>query len=350
MHTHDHAEPASNQRPAGLRVLDLGDCGLASVADLGVVDSTNSYLARVLADSPLEDARERVAGVFAGDGSERSVTEAGPAAPIVLSLALTDDQTRGRGRLDRSWYSRAGQSFLGTWAAALPTDLLTGPASGWLPTAVGLSLMEGLREVLASCGAQALDQGSPDDGTARDGLEGDGLALKWPNDVFCAGRKLAGVLCESLLMEGGWSILIAGVGLNLFVPADDLPIAGSTSLQLHFGPLPAYRPLRDGLARAVSTRLPARLTDLAAGGDEARLSLRQQALANSWTLGRRVRVNPVAAAAVEGKALGIGLDASLEVLLDDGRRINVSTGDVGVLPELAEPGQAGDKRVKGQRG
>ncbi|WP_161522276.1 biotin--[acetyl-CoA-carboxylase] ligase [Bifidobacterium xylocopae] len=308
--------------------------------------STNTLLSGLIAMSDRRAAADRVVHVFDGmdesgdeaaGGPTRSSlkvvplrSEAGIGMTVPISLALADRQNQGRGRLDRVWYNQPGESFMASWAAALPTRILSGARGGWLPMAVGLALAHGLDEVLHDCGAEPLD-GS--DGPV-------GLSLKWPNDLFRRGRKLAGVLCEFVPVDERESVLVAGVGLNLFVPADRLPTELAGSLQLEYGPLPAYGGLRDRLALAVSAELARSLTRLVEGGDEAYADLRREVMAHSWTLGRQVEINPVSGDPVRGRAVGLNTDASLEVELDGGGRFAVTTGDVGVLPETGGGAEA----------
>ncbi|BDR55284.1 biotin--[acetyl-CoA-carboxylase] ligase [Bombiscardovia apis] len=299
------------------------------------VDSTNTYLARTLAALPGDDARERLRqlGLEPGWQSLQEPNQVGVGAPPVLPLALAiaDQQTRCRGRLDRVWYNQSGQSFLASWAVAVPTDLLTGPTAGWLPMAVGMAVAGGLEQTLTACGARNLTGKRFDQA----------LRLKWPNDLFCSGRKLAGVLCEALPVGPQWSVLVAGVGLNLFVPADSLPTAESTSLQYHYWPLSGYESLRNQLAVSVSEHISRELTALAQSGDEAQQAfcdLHERVVERSWTLGKPVEVRPVAGPNLKGTAVQIAADATLLVEDGSGERVSVSTADVGVLPSLPTQG------------
>ena len=46
------------------------------------------------------------------------------------------------------------------------------------------------------------------------------VQIKWPNDVWIDGRKLAGILLEGRPQEG-WAVL--GIGLNVGIDADEFP-------------------------------------------------------------------------------------------------------------------------------
>lgn len=106
------------------------------------------------------------------------------------SVFLAEQQTAGRGRRGRRWLAESGQSLL---FSVLLRPALAGVApTGALTLAVGL----GVRAALAAYSAQP-------------------LSVKWPNDVLCARRKLAGILCESQLQAGHVDAIVIGVGINV---------------------------------------------------------------------------------------------------------------------------------------
>jgi BirA family transcriptional regulator, biotin operon repressor / biotin---[acetyl-CoA-carboxylase] ligase len=116
---------------------------------------------------------------------------AGDTQPCLL---VAEEQTRGRGRMGRSWLSKAGASL--TFSLALPFDP---PDWSGLSLAIGVAL------------ADALDP--------RPDMPGPHLALKWPNDLMWvdgsgAGRKMGGVLVETVPV-GQRRMAVIGVGLNI---------------------------------------------------------------------------------------------------------------------------------------
>jgi len=120
----------------------------------------------------------------------RELVEAGAPGGTVVTAA---EQTAGRGRQGRTWTAPAGKALL--YSAILrPLDerhLL-------LPLAVPLAVCE------------AAEQLAP----------GIACAIKWPNDIWLNGRKLAGVLIEAKPQDG-WAVI--GVGLNLTITRDEFP-------------------------------------------------------------------------------------------------------------------------------
>ena len=126
----------------------------------------------------------------------REATRQGLSPDAVLLVA--EQQTAGRGRLGRTWHSQAGHSL--TFSLGMP--LAPHDWSG-LSLAVGVSLAESLDPT------------------------GGHLQLKWPNDVWLDGRKLAGILVETASW-GGERYVVIGVGINV-LPADDLLVAGGAA-------------------------------------------------------------------------------------------------------------------------
>lgn len=115
-------------------------------------------------------------------------------SPLLLAA---ESQTAGRGRAGRNWHSAPGASltFSLAWRFDRPLQSLLG-----LPLVVGVALAEALA---------ALDVP---------------VALKWPNDVLKDGKKLAGILLETVALPAtkqggpGGTWVVIGIGLNLSMP------------------------------------------------------------------------------------------------------------------------------------
>lgn len=105
----------------------------------------------------------------------------GQTEPILL---VAETQTAGRGRLGRDWLSQDTKTPALTFSLGIPLH-----RADWS----GLSLAVGV-SVAASLHAD--------------------LQLKWPNDVWFQGRKLAGILIETLTL-GATRYAVIGVGLNI---------------------------------------------------------------------------------------------------------------------------------------
>ncbi len=127
---------------------------------------------------------------FEQTGSTNDVALAWAAAGAPdLSLVCAEEQTAGRGRGDRQWFTPAG--------AALAFSLILRPnaaVSHILPRFTGLA-------ALAACQA----------------LEGLGLhpRIKWPNDILLNERKAGGILTEAVWLGERLDCIVLGVGLNV---------------------------------------------------------------------------------------------------------------------------------------
>jgi BirA family biotin operon repressor/biotin-[acetyl-CoA-carboxylase] ligase len=121
----------------------------------------------------------------AGSTNEIAMAAAANGAPEGL-LVIAEEQMFGRGRKGRRWISSRGKS--------LTCSLLLRPGRN----------EEGLTAILALAVVNAL------------GEFVSGIGIKWPNDIFCRGKKLGGILAESKNAS-----VVMGLGLNINESADD---------------------------------------------------------------------------------------------------------------------------------
>lgn len=104
-------------------------------------------------------------------------------------ICLCEQQTAGRGRLDRSWSSPEG---MGVWCSVLLRPSLPPERLPLITFCAALAMAQAVRE---QCG---LD-----------------VRIKWPNDLILSGRKLCGVLLEMGFDAQGAPFVIVGTGLNV---------------------------------------------------------------------------------------------------------------------------------------
>ena len=127
------------------------------------------------------------------------------------AVIIADEQTTGRGRLQRSWDAAAGRGLLGSYI--LCADLLPERPSLAVMLA-GLATLQALRQ---RCPQRA-----------------DRFHLKWPNDVIALERggpvKLAGILVETIFHQERLRGVVLGIGINVNQRADELPSARSGGL------------------------------------------------------------------------------------------------------------------------
>lgn len=296
-----------------------------------------------LAGSSAGESVSSPVGERAGGPAREPSGESAPERPYVAVVAA-DRQTAGRGRLDHTWQSAPGESSTVSYVVTVPRALATDPTvNGWLQMIAGLAALDGLRSALAALAAQPL-RGI--DGDTTGDITGEAavidaagrLGLKWPNDLFLDGRKLGGILAEFVPLPGRESSEVAivfGIGLNLAVPADRLPTPQSTSLHLHYGPLPAGDDVRDLIAAGTVAALRRRLAAFAADLRAAAASSRRETVGVCVTLGRRAVAHFTDGSTLEGAAVALNADASLTIRDDAGVAHVVRTADVGVLPDPA---------------
>jgi len=115
------------------------------------------------------------------------------------TLIIAERQTAGKGRLGRSWHSPAGCGLYFSLILRPPIPPAEAP---------GISLIAALSIVEAIRAASKLK-----------------AQLKWPNDVLCGGRKVAGVLTELAAELDRVRYVVVGIGINVNHQAEDFPPA-----------------------------------------------------------------------------------------------------------------------------
>ena len=301
---------------------------------LARVGSTNDYAKERYR---LGAGRDVQADDLAGPLLAAARSAAAGGLPLPVDVVVADEQTAGRGRLDRTWQSRSGETLVVSLVAAVPARMLVELGGGWLTSACGLACLDGLRAVLRQSGLNGTVE-PPDIESPGPSLS---LGLKWPNDLFCGGKKLGGILCELVpgaLAPNGedFACVVLGIGINLLTPAERLPLATATSLAVELGPaagaLPAFACLREDLLTSIARGLGQLLGELVAHPAKTTEALLLRLREESCTLGKRVEVNCGGDRRVTGVALDILPDTALLVRSDAGEELPITAGDVGVLP------------------
>jgi len=131
------------------------------IIHLEVVDSTNNYTANLIKEGQLESG----------------------------TVILADNQYAGRGQRSSEWSVNPGENL--TFSVFIDNVNLSVDRQFVLTQIVSLSLVK----LLTNFGLDA--------------------QVKWPNDIYCNGRKLAGVLIENQLQGKVVKSSIVGVGINL---------------------------------------------------------------------------------------------------------------------------------------
>lgn len=218
--------------------------------------------------------------------------EAGLAGEPGGTVFVADHQTRGRGRMDRSWLEAPASSLL--FSVLFRRDL----------SPILLTMLCSV----AAC--QAIEE-----------TAGAVPEIKWPNDLMLNGRKLAGVLTEvNWAPDGRFAVVGMGINAN-FIPSsvDGIP-STATSLLAETGRAVDRPPL----LRAILSRLDVllRLED-----DALEPVVRREWASRLWRQRQRVTVAD-GSSVLEGIFEGVDEDGALLMRLDDGSLLPVRVGDL----------------------
>ncbi|MFD6935732.1 biotin--[acetyl-CoA-carboxylase] ligase [Streptomyces goshikiensis] len=216
------------------------------------------------------------------------------------AVLVAEEQTAGRGRLDRSWVApaRSGLFFsvLLKPGAAVPQERW-----GWLTLLAGVAAATGLSR------AAGVD-----------------TALKWPNDLLVIvdgeERKTGGILAERV-GDG----VVLGIGLNVTLTDAELPVPEAGSLALAKASVTDREPLLKAVLRSLEEWYGEWRS---AGGDPAACGLQETYAAGCATLGRHVRAELPGGRRLTGTAEAVDADGRLVVRTADGEREPVGAGDV----------------------
>jgi BirA family transcriptional regulator, biotin operon repressor / biotin---[acetyl-CoA-carboxylase] ligase len=201
--------------------------------------------------------------------NERAKALAAAGAPHG-TLVTAHEQTAGRGRQGRSWLAPPGRALL---MSVLLRDL--DQRAALLPLAAAVAVCRAFPEA-------------------------DGI--KWPNDVWAGGRKVAGILVEGRPQDG-WAVL--GIGLNVATETDEFP----EELREIATSLRAAGSAVRTPASALGELLPSLEAWLAAPGDE---------VLDAWRERDALRGQTVRWAGGQGVAQGIAADGALIVSTANG--------------------------------
>ena len=238
--------------------------------------------------------------VFLIDSTNEYLYSAPAGSPGRPRVVFAEIQRAGRGRRGRSWLAPfgAGLTFSVGWTfAETPADL----------SALGLALGVQVAECLRSLGAPE-------------------AMLKWPNDLVWRHRKLGGLLVQSKFEAGGAASVVAGLGVNLRLPAatraalDDAGATPATDLaEACGGVAPGRNVLAGRLARSMCDGLER-------FGREGFAPFAARWAALDSLAGAPVRISH-ATGCVEGRALGADRDGAFRAEVD-GRVERFLAGDV----------------------
>lgn len=221
------------------------------------------------------------------------VDDAGRGGAAEGLAVFAESQTHGRGRLGRRWESRPGA---GLWFSAL----LRPP---WLASDAGR-----FTAIAAVAVAEAI--------AALTGLP---ASIKWPNDVWLRGRKLAGILTELRCTGERIDYAVVGCGINVLHRPSDFP-PGLRPLATSIAIEHAHPPHRADLAAAVLDRL-------AEGCHGAFAPIRERWINRCFTLGRTIELRG-GGAPLRGIAESIDDGGALMVRDESGNLRAIHDGEI----------------------
>lgn len=214
------------------------------------------------------------------------------------SAVRADSQTHGRGRFGRSFFSGKGGLWL---SASLPA---TGPAEVWagFSLRVGASLLARLRSIGLSA--------------AR---------LRWPNDILCGPRKLAGLIIE----QPASGQLIVGFGMNVLnEPWNDSPELKETATRLADWVSPV--PDLESLTKEILEALAEAHSQMLSTGMRAAI----EELNTHWTEPMPIEIALSGGGSVRGSFVGLAPNGHLQLLDHAGSVFLVEHPTVERLREL----------------
>jgi BirA family biotin operon repressor/biotin-[acetyl-CoA-carboxylase] ligase len=212
------------------------------------------------------------------------------------TIVIADEQSAGKGRHDRTWWSPLGGLYM-----SLVIDLNFPPEeTPLLGLLAGCAIVESI-ETLA-------------------GLK---PRLKWPNDVMLNGKKMGGILCELVEKKDKKYSVILGIGINQNISLGEIPLElqdNSTSIKVELG----LDTSRERLIALIINSIDSRLYQA-----ESKSSLKfivQEWAEVTSTIGKYVEIM-TEKRNFKGDAIGISDIGSLRLSTDEGV-IDISTGDV----------------------
>lgn len=212
------------------------------------------------------------------------------------TIVITDEQTKGRGRLNRTWLSPANKNIL--MSVIFRPELEVSKIFS-LTMLTSLAVVNGIKD---TTGLRSL--------------------IKWPNDIFINNKKTGGILTEFNADHDKVNFVIVGIGLNVnFNPLLYPEIKDtSTSLSVNLG----RKVSRIRLVQSILLHIDKAYHTLNSGNG---LQIYKEWKACSLIIGRRVKI--ISSGRIEeGVAECIHEDGRLIFKREDGKRREILHGDV----------------------
>jgi BirA family transcriptional regulator, biotin operon repressor / biotin---[acetyl-CoA-carboxylase] ligase len=209
------------------------------------------------------------------------------------TVVLTEAQTKGRGRLGRSWFS---PKYKGIYLSLILKPDILPSQSSVLALLAAVGICEAIKEIT--------------------GIE---ARIKWPNDILIHNKKAGGILTEMNAETDAVRFVVVGIGLNVNNDEKSL-VEGATSLKAQ----KKEDIDRIALLQELLRRIEANYLLFKTKGAGAIIEKWQ---AYGVTLGRRVKVL-YQHRQLEGLAVDIDKDGGLLLRKDSGLTVKITAGDI----------------------
>lgn len=260
---------------------------LVGVPDLLFPPALRKGLEGCLVGSQIEYLKEIPS---TNDHAKELAKQGAPEGTVVIS----EVQVEGKGRMDRDWISPKG----GLWMSVILRPQLAPNEAQGITLLVGVALARVLNRSYVGC------------------------SIKWPNDIYVGGKKVAGILTEMEAEMDGINYVVVGMGVNVNFSVDALPKdlqEGATTIMDEKGEMVH----RTDMARDILRELDKVYADFNSGLLPELLGEWKEL---SSTIGQRVKVltrkEPIV-----GEAVAISKEGALIVEKDDGTMEKVIAGE-----------------------
>lgn len=216
------------------------------------------------------------------------------------TLVMAEEQTGGKGRLDRKWLSPLGKGL-------------------WISVVLKPNINPMKLSPIALLGAAAVYKGLKNIGIDSQ--------IKWPNDIIIKGKKLAGILTESSVELNMIKYVVMGIGINVNLDFQDIPEElriKATSIKIEEN----KHIYRKDLLVNVLNELEKLYLDFKDNGDIS--SVIKICKENSATIGKKVKVTRGGRKKI-GTALDINERGEVVVQFTDGNVEAIFSGEVAVI-------------------
>lgn len=214
--------------------------------------------------------------------------------PKALTVISALEQTRGRGRLDRTWISPKGEALAITYAFRLPH-------SEHSSNTITLVLALSIAEVLQKLGVRS--------------------QIKWPNDIYINEKKVGGILAEVETEKADKQVYL-GFGLNVNIPPEKIANYPFSSTSLLFETHRTWA--MDTLSQSIKTTF---IRDLSLFIKEGFKPFQQAFEELSFFHGKTVRLD-IGSEVIRGKYVRVDPDGGLVLELEKGEKKPFLSGEV----------------------